>query len=66
MAGTDSVSVALQLLAESHLHHLYVVDVERKPVGVLTLTDLLRGLAECVTSAAPVDAAAGGGSAGAH
>jgi CBS domain-containing protein len=41
---TDTVLVAIQLLAESHLHRVYIVDEDRKPVGVLSLTDVLRAL----------------------
>ena len=41
---TDTVLVAVQLLAESRLHRLYIVDEDRKPVGVLSLTDIIRSL----------------------
>ena len=30
----DSVSMAIQLLAESRLHHIYIVDGVRRPVGM--------------------------------
>ena len=38
-------SGALQILdklVENHLHRLYIVDGANKPVGVVTLTDILR------------------------
>ncbi len=38
----------LQLLAESKLHHIYVVDTARHPVGVLSLTDVLAALVVCL------------------
>jgi CBS-domain-containing membrane protein len=44
----DSVAVVVQLLAESRLHHVYVVDSARRPVGVLALTDVLRALVWCL------------------
>ena len=39
------VSVRLQILqklVQNHLHRLYIVDEATKPVGVVTLTDILR------------------------
>jgi CBS domain-containing protein len=42
----DTVSMAIQLLAESHLHHIYIVDGARVPVGTWSVTPrgiLLRG-----------------------
>ena len=32
----------LRKLVENHLHRLYIVDEATKPVGVVTLTDILR------------------------
>ena len=32
----------LDKLVENHLHRLYIVDGANKPVGVVTLTDILR------------------------
>lgn len=32
----------LEKLVENHLHRLYIVDDAVKPVGVVTLTDILR------------------------
>ena len=32
----------LDKLVENHLHRLYIVDEATKPVGVVTLTDILR------------------------
>ena len=40
----DTVSMAIQLLAESHLHHIYIVDAARVPQGVLSLTDVMAAL----------------------
>ncbi len=45
---TDTVGVAIQLLAESRLHHLFIVNTGRAPVGVLSLTDVLHFLVSCV------------------
>ena len=41
----DSVAVAVQLLATSRLHHVYVVDAARKPLAVVSLSDVVRALA---------------------
>ncbi len=46
--GTDTVSMAIQLLAEGHLHRIFVVDGARRPVAVLTLTDVMRVLTRCM------------------
>jgi predicted transcriptional regulator len=32
----------LERLVVNHLHRLYVVDEETRPVGIVTLTDILR------------------------
>ena len=45
---SDSVTMAIQLLAESRLHHIYIVDAARHPVGVLSLTDVIRALVWCL------------------
>ena len=45
-AATDTVAAALARLVARRLHRLYVVDGNRKPVGVVTLTDVLRGAVE--------------------
>lgn len=45
---SDSVAMAIQLLAESRLHHIYIVDASRRPVGVLSLTDVIRALVWCL------------------
>ena len=41
---SDSVTMAIQLLAESRLHHIYIVDAARRPVSVLSLTDVIRAV----------------------
>lgn len=46
--GGDSVAVALQLLAESRLHHVYLVDSDRRPVGVIALSDVVGALTACL------------------
>ncbi len=43
--SSDSVGMAIELLAEGKLHHVYEVDALRKPVGVLSVTDILHALA---------------------
>ena len=44
----DSVGMAIQLLAESRLHHIYIVDGARRPVGVLSLIDVVRAMVWCL------------------
>ena len=39
---TDSFGAAVDLLATSGLHRVYVVDGDNRPVGVFTLTDVIR------------------------
>ena len=46
----DSVAVVVQLLAESRLHQVYVVDTARRPVGVITLTDVIGALVWCMSA----------------
>lgn len=45
-APGDTVASVLRKLAERGLHRLYVVDGESRPVGVVTLTDILRAAVE--------------------
>ena len=40
----DSVGMAIQLLAESHLHHMYIVDGFKRPLATLSLTDVIKTL----------------------
>ena len=44
----DSVTMAVQLLAASHLHHVYIVNEHRVPVGVLSVSDVVRALVWCM------------------
>jgi CBS domain-containing protein len=45
---SDTVSMLVQLLAEGHLHHVYVVGEGRVPQAVLSLTDVMRALTCCM------------------
>lgn len=38
------MALVIQLLAESRLHHVFVVDLKRRPVGVISLTDIIQAL----------------------
>ena len=42
--GADTFGTALSQLTESGLHHLYIVDESRRPVGVLSLSDVLEAV----------------------
>ena len=48
---SDSVSMAVQLLAQSRLHQIYIVNAARQPIGVLALTDVIRALVWCMDAA---------------
>ncbi len=36
----------LQQLVEHHIHRVYVVDDDRKPIGIVSLTDVLKLVVE--------------------
>ena len=38
---TSTLREAIVLFADSRVHHLWIVDGDKKPVGALTLTDLM-------------------------
>lgn len=40
--ATDSIFYILETLVRRHLHHVFIVDKERKPIGVITLTDIFK------------------------
>jgi CBS domain-containing protein len=42
---TDSFATALELAVNSRVHRLFIVDDARRPIGVMTLTDALRAVA---------------------
>jgi CBS domain-containing protein len=42
LTGEDTIATALQRMVESHVHRLYIVDHDRKPIGVATILDLLQ------------------------
>ncbi len=44
--ATDTLAAVLARLVGRRLHRLYVVDADRRPVGVVTLTDVLRLVAK--------------------
>jgi len=45
-APDDALATMLARLVSRRLHRLYIVDGDRKPVGVVTLTDVLRAVAK--------------------
>jgi hypothetical protein len=57
---TDSFGTALELMVESGLHHIYVINSARRPLGVLSQSDVLRVINACMPAemAAAVSAAA--------
>jgi len=38
----DTLETAIQKLAENNIHHIFVVDENKKPIGVISLKDILR------------------------
>jgi CBS domain-containing protein len=42
----DTLGELLEKLVTHRLHRLYVVDFDTRPVGIITLTDILRKLVE--------------------
>jgi CBS domain-containing protein len=44
--STATVSEAARAMEQHHVHRLVVVDAQRRPTGVLSTLDLVRGLAE--------------------
>jgi CBS domain-containing protein len=44
--STATVSEAAGAMEQHHVHRLVVVDAQRRPTGVLSTLDLVRGLAE--------------------
>jgi len=38
---SDTIETAIKQLSEHNLHHVYLVDDERKPIGVISLKDIL-------------------------
>ena len=48
----DSITAAAQIMLERQIGALPVVDGEQRIVGIVTTSDLLRALIECVSSAA--------------
>ena len=46
--ASDTLGTATQLLASSGLHRLYIVDDTNTPVGVLTLTDVVKAVADAL------------------
>jgi hypothetical protein len=54
---TSTLAEALALLAGRRLHRLHVTDARRRPVGIVTLTDVLRvvvGASELLVALGPV------------
>lgn len=43
--ATDSLAVTIELMVTAHVHRVYVVDAGGRPIGVVTVTDILRVLA---------------------
>jgi CBS domain-containing protein len=42
---TTSIGVLARMMIDAHIHRVIIVDVERRPVGVVSSTDLLATLA---------------------
>lgn len=42
-----SVKDAVDLMVKNHLHRVYVVDDDKKPVGVVSIKDILRQIIDC-------------------
>jgi len=43
---SDTVQDVIEKLAETHAHRVYVVDGEKKPIGVISLSDILQHILE--------------------
>lgn len=37
----DTLESAIRALSENHIHRIYIVDEKRKPIGVMSLKDIL-------------------------
>ena len=53
-----SFAQLLDLLVQTHLHRVYVVDADNKPLSIITLTDLLRLVSKPAAATKEVEAAA--------
>ena len=52
---TAPLRQALRLMVEEHAHQLFIVDARQRPVGILTITDMLRKLTGWLPSSSAVD-----------
>lgn len=43
----SSIKEAVNLMVKNHLHRVYVVDGEKKPVGVVSIKDILKQIIDC-------------------
>lgn len=41
LSASDTLETAIRLLSENHIHRIYIVDENRKPIGVMSLKDIL-------------------------
>lgn len=41
LSASDTLETAIRLLSENHIHRIYIVDEQRKPIGVMSLKDIL-------------------------
>jgi len=39
--GTETIESALKKFEENHVHRIFVVDDHKKPIGIVTLKDIL-------------------------
>jgi len=50
--GSNTLEEVLEILAIKGLHRVYVVDAAKKPISIITLTDVLRLVTKNETKAA--------------
>jgi CBS domain-containing protein len=61
----DTLASLIELLCAAHVHRVHVVDAHRKPIGVVTMMDVLRVLLSPELTAHSYEGAAGGAAASA-
>ena len=50
IAGNESVAVALQEMNHRAFHHLPVIDMAGKPIGIISISDIMNFLVEEIES----------------
>ena len=51
---SDTFEQVLEKLVHNHLHRLYVVSTDERPIGIITLTDVLRKITDEATGSSTV------------